>query len=68
MEIADDALKEDLGMTRVEFEGAYAMWRVGADLEALVDTFNCDRTALGWYFIMHGAGGGDRPTHWPGVE
>lgn len=68
MEIADGALKDDLGMTRDEFEGAYAAWRVGADVEELSKTFKCSYTALSWYFIMHGAGGGDRPAHWPGVE
>lgn len=66
MEIADDALKDDLGMTRDEFEGAYAMWRVGADEGTLAETFKCSCTALSWYFIMRSAGDNPHLLMWPG--
>lgn len=68
MEIADDALKDDLGMTLEEFEGAYAAWRVGAEVDALAETFKCSAAALAWFFIMRGAGEYERPLSWPGVE
>lgn len=66
MEIADHALKDDLGMTHDEFEGAYVMWRVGADPAHLAETFNCNLQALAWYLIMRGAGEQERPPNWPG--
>lgn len=68
MEIADWALKDDLGMTPDEFEGAYAAWGVGAPVAMLAETFKCNVQSLAWYFIMRGAGTKERPPHWPGVE
>jgi hypothetical protein len=67
MEIAESALRDDLGMTPEEFEGAYAVWRAGADVESLSQAFKCDLQSLMWYFIMYGAGRQERPPHWPGV-
>jgi hypothetical protein len=68
MEIAEEALRDDLGMTLDEFEGAYAMFRVGADVGELAKTFKCNTMSLSWFFIMRGAGDDERPPHWPGVE
>ena len=68
MEIADKALREDLGMTREEFEGAYATWRVGASVEELAESFRCNVQALAWYFLMRSAGTDERPPFWPGVQ
>ncbi len=66
MEIANETLRDDLGMTRDEFEGAYALWRVGADPTHLAETFNCNVQALSWLLLMRGAGDQERPLRWPG--
>lgn len=68
MEIADTALRDDLGMTLEEFEGAYAAWRVGAGVEDLAESFKCSVQTLAWYFLMRGAGTYERPLFWPGVK
>lgn len=67
MEIAEAALKEELGMTHEEFEGAYVVWRAGADVGSLAETFECSVAVLSWFLIMRGAGEHERPPHWPGV-
>lgn len=64
MEIAESAIQKDLGMSKEDFEGAYALWKIGADPREISKTFGCDRLAMMWYLMMRGAGEGERPTHW----
>lgn len=52
MATADETLHEGLGIPREDFEAAHAMWRVGAPIEELAETFGCDKLAMLWYFLM----------------
>lgn len=64
MEIAESALKDELGMSKEDFEGIYALWKLGADSDELASAYKCSKLTMMWFFLMRGAGEGERPTKW----